>query len=82
MIWLRTVLIIGLIIFFQRLIIERNSYNVSKIISFLLVTIVGVSLIFLKRQTLELYYPFFIVMVLLGGKTLESLNISKKREEK
>lgn len=81
MIWLRTVLIIGIIVFFQRLVIEKNSYNVAKVIAFLLVTIVAVALLFLEVRALELYYPFFIVMVLLGGKTLESINLSKKRDD-
>ncbi len=81
MIWLRTVLIIGIIIFFQRLVIEKDSYNVAKVIAFLLVTIIAVALLYLERTALELYYPFFIVMVLLGGKTLESINRSRKRDD-
>ncbi len=82
MIWLRTVLIIGIIVFFQRLVVEKNSYNVTKVISFMFVTMIAIALIFLEKQTLELYYPFFIVMVLLGGKTLESINMSKKKDER
>ncbi len=82
MIWLRTALILGIIIFFQRLVIEKNSYNLSKTIAFLLVTIVSMALIYLETEALEHYYPFFIVMILLGGKTLESLGLLRKGDGK
>lgn len=81
MIWLRTVLIIGIIIFFQRLVIEKNSFNIAKTIAFLLVTIIAVALLYVHVEALELYFPFFVVMVLLGGKTLESINLSKRKDE-
>jgi len=81
MIILRTVLILGLVVFFQRIIIEKDSYNVSKTIAFLLVTIISLALLYIEQEALELYYPFFIVMILLGGKTLESINQNRKKDE-
>lgn len=81
MILLRTILITGTIILFHRLVVEKNSFNIAKVIAFLLVTIVAIALLFIRIDALELYFPFFMVMALIAGKTLESINFSERKDE-
>lgn len=82
MIWVRTILIIGMIVLFQRLVFEKNRFNIAKIIAFLLVTIVAIALLFIRNDALELYFPFIIVTVLVGGKALESIYLTKRKDQR
>lgn len=82
MIWLRTILLVGIVIFFNRLVIENINFNIAKIISFILVSIVGVALLCIPIDALELYFPFFIIVVLLGSKVSESIILTQRRDDK
>ena len=50
-------------------------------ISFLLTTLIALAILFLEIDIFELYFPFFIVMVLIGAKALETLNHAKNKDD-
>ena len=81
MIWLRTVLILSIIIFFQRIVIDKKTIDIGRMISFLLTTLIALAILFLEIDIFELYFPFFIVMVLIGAKALETLNHAKNKDD-
>jgi len=82
MILLRTILLIGMIVFFHRLVNEINSFNLAKMMAFLFVTIIAITLLFVHEGTLRFYFPFFMITVLLGAKSLESIENVKRKDER